>query len=471
MRAADLLQRVLERKAEGELSVPSYDNMHTPDNHVGNKNMKPVKDPKKGLDTKRDEHPTADVGTPGKESRSLEGPGTKPKKMSEEQLTELEMGKNALIASLNLRYDGENERLLINHPGGASKGKSFYLPISRFKLERVLKNPSFLASPLSFYAQALKQSQGGPSQQLDFGEDIGDSANPAATSGSGGSGGKRRHAYLQAAREMIDDDEELVYDVAVNHGQHVGNVKDMKWFLDAVADWLEKEEYPVMVEASGELAKPKVVKMKPSHSATVRGKQKDEPKNKGEPGKVKKKEKRAAADGRMDANPVTVKDFKGGSNEHKSMKKMHEELEDLVGCKLNLNLSSKKNLSEDVIIDNLLRSYVGTALWASNDNGDSMDDKFDITNFAPQTLDKMRQEIAAFLTQAEPLLAQAEQRGYNLDSAMHDFWLTRNGHGAGFWDRRKLEGGLGDQLSEIATKFGEASLYVGDDGSIYQFSG
>jgi len=36
-----------------------------------------------------------------------------------------------------------------------------------------------------------------------------------------------------------------------------------------------------------------------------------------------------------------------------------------------------------------------------------------------------------------------------------DFWLTRNGHGAGFWD-----GGWdhGDELAEIAHSFGECSV-------------
>ena len=49
--------------------------------------------------------------------------------------------------------------------------------------------------------------------------------------------------------------------------------------------------------------------------------------------------------------------------------------------------------------------------------------------------------------------------------AGHDFWLTRNGHGAGFWDR-----GLGDRgqrLTDEAHVYGEATAYVGDDGLIY----
>jgi hypothetical protein len=48
--------------------------------------------------------------------------------------------------------------------------------------------------------------------------------------------------------------------------------------------------------------------------------------------------------------------------------------------------------------------------------------------------------------------------------AGHDFWLTRNGHGAGFWDRGLGE--LGDALTQAAKSFGQCDLYVTDDGAI-----
>ena len=51
------------------------------------------------------------------------------------------------------------------------------------------------------------------------------------------------------------------------------------------------------------------------------------------------------------------------------------------------------------------------------------------------------------------------------ERAGHDFWLTRNGHGAGFWDRGL--GDLGDRLSAAAKVYGECDLYPGDDGLIY----
>ena len=53
-----------------------------------------------------------------------------------------------------------------------------------------------------------------------------------------------------------------------------------------------------------------------------------------------------------------------------------------------------------------------------------------------------------------------------IEQAGHDFWLTRNGHGAGFWD-----GDWPEPYAEILTKgskaYGEFSIYLGDDGLIY----
>jgi hypothetical protein len=53
---------------------------------------------------------------------------------------------------------------------------------------------------------------------------------------------------------------------------------------------------------------------------------------------------------------------------------------------------------------------------------------------------------------------------------MHDFWLTRNGHGAGFWDG-DYEEELGEKLTAICKKMGSIDLYVGDDNKIYSSKG
>lgn len=48
----------------------------------------------------------------------------------------------------------------------------------------------------------------------------------------------------------------------------------------------------------------------------------------------------------------------------------------------------------------------------------------------------------------------------------HDFWLTRNGHGCGFWDGDYADPAA-TALDKCAKRFGEFHLYLGDDGKIY----
>lgn len=47
----------------------------------------------------------------------------------------------------------------------------------------------------------------------------------------------------RAAHHAIQDDDEMIYDVAANCGQQVANVRHMTWFLRAVAEWLQDEAY------------------------------------------------------------------------------------------------------------------------------------------------------------------------------------------------------------------------------------
>ena len=50
--------------------------------------------------------------------------------------------------------------------------------------------------------------------------------------------------------------------------------------------------------------------------------------------------------------------------------------------------------------------------------------------------------------------------------APHDFYLTRNRHGAGFWDG-DWEDNIGQKLTEICHEMKECQLYLGDDNKAY----
>lgn len=53
----------------------------------------------------------------------------------------------------------------------------------------------------------------------------------------------------------------------------------------------------------------------------------------------------------------------------------------------------------------------------------------------------------------------------DMSQAGVDFWLTRNRHGAGFWDRGLGE--VGRRLTDAAHVYGSVDLYAGDDNLIY----
>lgn len=114
-----------------------------------------------------------------------------------------------------------------------------------------------------------------------------------------------------------------------------------------------------------------------------------------------------------------------------------------------------------------LDSYIECALWSSTgDNDEPLDRNFDRSNIDPETLKKMEEELNSFFQKLEEEGLLEEANKFQDDERIsHDFWLTRNGHGAGFWDGDYADG---DRLTAIAKGFGNVDLYVGDDGMIYQ---
>jgi hypothetical protein len=81
----------------------------------------------------------------------------------------------------------------------------------------------------------------------------------------------------------------------------------------------------------------------------------------------------------------------------------------------------------------------------------------------------MARDVDAFLS----VLADLEY-GWALEDAIdalgaegvgHDFYLTRNHHGAGYWDRGL--GQTGDVLTGVAVTFGDASVMVDANGDAF----
>ena len=112
-------------------------------------------------------------------------------------------------------------------------------------------------------------------------------------------------------------------------------------------------------------------------------------------------------------------------------------------------------------------AYMEAALWSSGDDGKPLDANYDIGDIAPGTRLQMIRDCRDFCRDVLPLLRETIKRNNaSWELHGHDFWLTRNCHGVGFWDRGY--GSAGEALKDAANIYGGRDLYVGDDGKVYQ---
>lgn len=108
-------------------------------------------------------------------------------------------------------------------------------------------------------------------------------------------------------------------------------------------------------------------------------------------------------------------------------------------------------------------AYREAALWSSTDDDGKPLDEGDY-QLAPETIARFEAECLKFWVDNGHLLDDLPM--LSVTYAGHDFWLTRNGHGAGFWDGDWSEP-LGSTLDAAAKAFSTIDLYVGDDGQIH----
>lgn len=112
-------------------------------------------------------------------------------------------------------------------------------------------------------------------------------------------------------------------------------------------------------------------------------------------------------------------------------------------------------------VDAMLTAYIECALWSStDDDGDPLDAAHGEDDLDPDARAEMRSDCAGF---ARSNIIDLD--GMDPGQAGHDFWLTRNRHGAGFWDRGL--GDRGERLTKDAHVWGSVDLYIGDDGMIH----
>ena len=115
-------------------------------------------------------------------------------------------------------------------------------------------------------------------------------------------------------------------------------------------------------------------------------------------------------------------------------------------------------------LTDFVNSYIETALWSSSDEsdergGEPLDKNYGPSDIAPETRRAMFLDAASFYKANLMDFGDPGQAG-------HNFWLTRNRHGAGFWDGDYPEPEA-TRLTKASKAYGEFDLYVGNDGQIH----
>ena len=118
--------------------------------------------------------------------------------------------------------------------------------------------------------------------------------------------------------------------------------------------------------------------------------------------------------------------------------------------------------SDDEYLETFLNGYMVAALWSSTfgeDGEHPFDYRYDTDDFTEEAAASMREDCTDFVTHNADLL-----KGIDPSQAGHDFWLTRNRHGAGFWDRGLGE--IGIKLTEAAQVYGSSDLFETDEALV-----
>jgi hypothetical protein len=125
------------------------------------------------------------------------------------------------------------------------------------------------------------------------------------------------------------------------------------------------------------------------------------------------------------------------------------------------------------------QAYLTTALWSSvisddstehpNKDGDPFDAHFSTSDFTDEALETLRAHAFSFWSRAwfyidsETPPARCT-RDMDAGSAGHDFWLTQNGHGTGFWDGDWPT--YGDQFTKLSKCYPEINLYITPENQV-----
>lgn len=111
--------------------------------------------------------------------------------------------------------------------------------------------------------------------------------------------------------------------------------------------------------------------------------------------------------------------------------------------------------------DQFINAYRECALWSSTDDKETpLDEEYSVDDIELDSYRSMERDCESFLGHNEDDIRAyceiVEGEFGGMEMAGHDFWLTRNAHGAGFWDRGA--GKAGTNLTRASHHFGECNL-------------
>ncbi len=145
---------------------------------------------------------------------------------------------------------------------------------------------------------------------------------------------------------------------------------------------------------------------------------------------------------------------------------------------MNNTINPLTKVSERVF-DLFVRQYIATHLWLNGDDDtEAFDEKYGYEDIDIDSLERVKGDCYLFLALASETIPvirgkinrpnQPDFTDEEADYTMiaHDFVLTRNGHGAGFWDGDYPDA-EGNVLAGMADGFKQEHMYLGDDGRIY----
>jgi len=130
-------------------------------------------------------------------------------------------------------------------------------------------------------------------------------------------------------------------------------------------------------------------------------------------------------------------------------------------------------------LDKMLAQYLKTALWSSTNDEEPLDKDYGVNDITNDAKKKSEKDCKKFLDEFEKELEKYNKKNkyekntdehqslfdFDIGQLGHDFWLTRNGHGAGFFDG-DYDKDIEDILMKITKKFDEVNPYVTDDDKI-----